>query len=146
MTQEFHSERYFYKTPHAQKGYRDVSPTQIYHIRSVIPGIKMSFFWPTYSNCAHHVLYLSTDISSGYLTRTKASKSKRRTLMQCWCLIYLIQLFRREKIPIISFKPNFFWSNTQTKFLHHIYMSNLLAALNILSFWHLKILFYLFIK
>lgn len=99
MTQEFHSERYFYKTPHAQKGYRDVSPTQIYHVRSVIPGIKMRFFWPTYSNCAHHVLYLSTDISSGYLTRTKASKSKRWALMQCWCLIYLIQLFRHEKNP-----------------------------------------------
>lgn len=35
------------------------------------------FSGPLRRNCAHSVLYLSTDISSGYLTRTKVSKAKR---------------------------------------------------------------------
>lgn len=100
-TQEFHSE-IFYTIPNAQKGYKHGSSRPDVLIAFIPPhllcySISMHenkfFSGPLRRNCAHSVLYLSTDISSGSLTRTKVSKAKRLAPKQCWCLIYLILFF-----------------------------------------------------
>lgn len=110
-------------TPNAQKGYKHGSSRPDALIAFIPPHLRCSsisvhenkvFSGPLRRNWEiKSALYLSTDISSGCLTRTKVSKEKRLAPKQCWCLIYLIRFF--HSCPL---KQLFSWSNIQPQDLH----------------------------